>query len=1120
MRFLSTLRAYFVAVVVALGANSAWAQGYTVVSASAGSQYVAPPSGSVDYKSSFLQSGTANLDDGTFSISTPFPIPYFGTNYSTIVAGTNGQVWIAGSVSTTVQYYYNYSAIPIPITSAGAQNDGIVKVAQFDNYGNLSNSHFYYWTDGSAPTRRFICHWDNWSTYSYGGSLTYQVQFYETGKIVMSYNPNAWTPTSSGPAMGVGLDAVGNGGYAAPNNNGSYTFAPNSTAPSDWIYQLPLQITGKVLFDRYITDATGIGQSSEYGLPLSGIVVAEQTSAGVTVGTGVTDSAGNFNISGSPITNGSIAVLSGTTACNVRKTAISALYSATLLTGRDFTTSNSISVGTLTLGEGLDPGGVNRGPINIARTLQTVYDWARARAPTKTIQLVDPVLYDTSSALPTSYTAKNGSTLASMRVASALSGNPDQWDVSVLRKVYARHILGAIAGDPVTAYDATFDKTTDDQNAFAEGFGYYMNAIISRDTKYFDATSSTAVTAIDMESPANLPATKGSNIAGWCAAALYDLTDGGTNESWDTFDGSGAAGEQVFLAAASLSTQATAGTFFTAWVTNKGYDGTALARDFIRHGLLPDDADEPNDYPSEATPIVQFGFVRKDRALTQFNDDYYKFTMAYPTNVLTVDCVYDRVVYSSAVVLLELQNSAGAVLATGSPLGASGAIEAKSGALPAGDYVIRVKLTAGGPLPKYALQAFSELAFTSGTFPTWTVGRPINVPVNITGGIPPYDLVVPTTFKKPEGLVLDGVNLRVTGTPTGPQDAPIPPGGSHVYPFILSAVDSATPTRNSASGSVTFTVNDALKQHFSPFLAFAFGKPVDRPAPFAGGTPPYTASIGQGALPHGVAAEGGAALRFTGTPDSPGSYAFTMTGTDIAGSADTASTTGVACLPLGQQAALAPGASACGFYFDAVKGSTVSLTVATVRQPGKRAAPRALRATILDVDGSTVLVEPKTKATRGRVAGGKFVAPSTGRFYFVVSSDDAGAQALLSVKARTVANKGGKGDGGPKNLVSGGAPFNVEIGAIGGAVLTFTAKPERFSGLLIQAAHLLDPAGRQINFADGEVNERPDGSITFRRTLPISGTWTVVLAAYPGPQGKFTYAFTVKEPPGAVFSAD
>jgi len=44
-----------------------------------------------------------------------------------------------------------------------------------------------------------------------------------------------------------------------------------------------------------------------------------------------------------------------------------------------------------------------------------------------------------------------------MRVGSRdPSGNPDPWDVAVLRKTYGRHILGAIAADPGTSYDAAF----------------------------------------------------------------------------------------------------------------------------------------------------------------------------------------------------------------------------------------------------------------------------------------------------------------------------------------------------------------------------------------------------------------------------------------------------------------------------------------------------------------------------------------------------------------------------------------------------------------------------------------------------------------------------------------
>jgi hypothetical protein len=971
----------------------------------------------------------------------------------------------------------------------------------------------YYWTTGNSPNRKFIVSWD--SVYSLGGvgPFTFQIQLAETtGSVVFAYGTGSYP--SSGYSQGIQGPS---GQWEVPqSNSSSLTGRPPYDVRFD---NFRVTFTGQALYNRYVVDQTGIGNSQEMNLPLAGMSVEARTDTGATVGSAITDANGNFMLAAvgvQPSVVGSIVVTSAGSACAVRKALNGPLYAVTLLSGVSF--ANDLNVGVLTLSDSNDPGGVNRQPINIVRAIQSVYAYATSKTA-KAIPQVDPILFDVASSAPTSYAIKSGPTLASMRIGSAASGNPDAWDNSVIRKTYGRHVLGAIAADPASAFDSTFDKATDDQNAFAEGFGYYMNTIVSRDTKYFDGIDSSTTNIIDMENPAGLQTGKGSNVAAWCAAALYDLTDGVTaNEPWDTFDGTGPGGDNAFLTAATLVAPATAGSFFTAWA-NRGYDATSLARNFIRHGLLADDADEPNDYFSESTNVAQFGFVRANRVLNQFNEDWYRFTMAYPTNVLTAEMIYDRTKYASASVLLELQTPSGAVLSTGVGVGLQGPITAKTGAIPAGDYIVRVRLLSGGPLPTYTLQAYSQLAFISGSFQPWTVGRPIGVPVNITGGIPPYDLTVLSPFVKPDGLILDGVNARVAGTPTGPQSVPIPPGGSYTYDFILSAQDSAAPTPNIASGPVSFTVNDSLKEHFEQFMAVPFGKPVDFPAPFTGGTSPFTASIDEGALPSGLAAVGGDDLRIAGTSDIPGSYAFTITGTDIAGSADTASVVGVSCVPMGQ-AAMAAGASACGFYFDVVKGSTVSITVTTAKSTTRTPAPRrALRATLIDSDGVTVLVKAKDRATKGRATSGKFVAPETGRYYFVVSSDDSGGAVTLQAKAKIVANKAGKGDSGPNSFVAPNT-FPVEVGALGGAALTFTAKPSRGSGLQLRGAYLLDPSGNILLFAEGEVLERLDGSMTFRRILPISGTWTVVVGSKPGPQGTFTYVFSVKEPAGVVYSAD
>src|ERR1043165_6839158 len=175
MRVPRFVRAFIILGALAASAASAWAQSYAVTAATAGSQYVAPPAGTTDAKGSFLQGGVANLDDGYQTVTPSFPIPYFDGTFTSMSVSSNGQVWFG---TNPLNPYYIVVNIPI----ASGANDGIVKVCQGDLYAINANSHFYTWTDGTAPNRRFIVHWDNFATYSYGGNLTCQVQFYESGK--------------------------------------------------------------------------------------------------------------------------------------------------------------------------------------------------------------------------------------------------------------------------------------------------------------------------------------------------------------------------------------------------------------------------------------------------------------------------------------------------------------------------------------------------------------------------------------------------------------------------------------------------------------------------------------------------------------------------------------------------------------------------------------------------------------------------------------------------------------------------------------------------------------------------------------------------------------------------
>jgi hypothetical protein len=481
--------------------------------------------------------------------------------------------------------------------------------------------------------------------------------------------------------------------------------------------------------------------------------------------------------------------------------------------------------------------------------------------------------------------------------------------------------------------------------------------------------------------------------------------------------------------------------------------------------------------------------------------------MPDPTESMTASIVYDRNKYPSVTLRVELQDLSGNLLVVGSPQGSLGPIVGSTGPLPAGDYRLRVALTAGGPLPAYTAQLYSALAFKSGEFQPWTLNRPINVPVNIKGGVPPYVLTVLSPFKKPDGLILDGVNGRVIGSPTGPQapDPPIAVGGSFTYSFLLSAQDAATPP-NTASGTVAFTVNDFMRDHSDEFVAFPWNKSVSRPCPFTGGTAPFAFTVDEGTLPEGLEVGTVPRLAFTGTPTNPGSTPLKLVATDVAASTATADVTTVVCVPSGTTG-LALGAAACGFYVDALQGSTVAVTVVTQ----KKQPSRLLRALVLDSDGFTPVEGGKLKVGKGKASLTGFVAPHTGRFYFVVASGEGDATRLTGTTKvalpKTVA-------GGSDGTVSpGDAPVVVSFSALEGATLTFTVKPDK-SGAQWDATYIISPNDEYVALDDADLKFK-GGGFSFTRTLDVSGDWRVLVVAKPGASGTFTSTAKLKQPKGA-----
>ena len=161
---------------------------------------------------------------------------------------------------------------------------------------------------------------------------------------------------------------------------------------------------------------------------------------------------------------------------------------------------------------------------------------------------------------------------------------------------------------------------------------------------------------------------------------------------------------------------------------------------------------------------------------------------------------------------------------------------------------------------------------------TYTVGAPIPVnPPNPSGGVPQtYDVMAGSL---PPGLSLDPATGRITGTPTV----------AGLYTLTIRGTNAA----NSASQTIQIIVVPALP------LALTYATPLEFPADAAiavqsptlsQATPglPTTYGVTTGTLPAGLTLN--AMGTISGTPTTPGVYAFTVTATNGMRTASAAAT--------------------------------------------------------------------------------------------------------------------------------------------------------------------------------------------------------------------------------------
>ncbi len=168
-----------------------------------------------------LQTGVlgtnAALDDGYWSnIPIGFTYNFFGENATTVHIGSNGTV-VVGVLNAVGSSLYNFTG-GFPNTANPAST---IAVCARDLY--LSSGSIKYWTEGIAPTRRFIVQYDNVATYCFGcsgGTQSAELTLYETSGVIEIRLLQATNGSSSGSATlkYIGLqDPTKTIGATAPN---------------------------------------------------------------------------------------------------------------------------------------------------------------------------------------------------------------------------------------------------------------------------------------------------------------------------------------------------------------------------------------------------------------------------------------------------------------------------------------------------------------------------------------------------------------------------------------------------------------------------------------------------------------------------------------------------------------------------------------------------------------------------------------------------------------------------------------------------------------------------------------------------------------------------------------
>ena len=100
--------------------------------------------------------GVSYDDGGWANLPIGFNFNFFGTNYTTVNAGTNGNLMF-GAFNPSALADFTFTTLP----SASEPLNMVALLAMDNNLSGTTGGTIKYWTEGYAPNRRFVISYEN-----------------------------------------------------------------------------------------------------------------------------------------------------------------------------------------------------------------------------------------------------------------------------------------------------------------------------------------------------------------------------------------------------------------------------------------------------------------------------------------------------------------------------------------------------------------------------------------------------------------------------------------------------------------------------------------------------------------------------------------------------------------------------------------------------------------------------------------------------------------------------------------------------------------------------------------------------------------------------------------------